>query len=158
MRPRSKIKGSSSSLAVGIIVAIILAIVMVGFYLYPFIFHNRTVTLTKNGMTPNNVEVYNALSTALGNSYRVIALNGTDANGLLVFGSVKDPILFINYSSLYYIQKSALVKVYPPGSMQYWGNLSYDLAVLRLVPAKYHVASAVLMNTTGLDYTGETIR
>jgi hypothetical protein len=115
-----------------------------------------TVTQTKvsYGTTPNNIDIYNALTTTLGNGYKVTLLNGTNASGMLMFGNVGDPQLFINYSFLYFIQHGDLIKVYPPGSTQYWGNLSLDLGVLQIVPAEYHVTAALMVNTTGIYYTG----
>jgi hypothetical protein len=51
---------------------------------------------------------------------------------MLMFGNVGDPQLFTNYSFLYFIQHGDLIKVYPLGSAQYWGNLSLDLGVLQI--------------------------
>ncbi|BCU69834.1 hypothetical protein [Stygiolobus caldivivus] len=139
-----------------IIAALVLVILIasVGGYLYysGFLYQKGvSAPAVPSYVLPNSLDAYNALTDALGNNYRVTLLNGTSGSGFLVFGTVNDPTTFINYSYLYYIEKGDFVKVFPPGSKEY---LPYDLAVLRLVPAKYHVATAVLMNTTGLHYTG----
>jgi len=134
---------------IGVALAIIV-IIAVLFLVLP-LFHHTTPT---KKLTPNQVYVYSSLFKTLGRNFSVIIINGSNANGYLALGTLSNNKLFVNYSYLYYIENgNGTIVLYPPGDRAYWGNLPYNIGVLQLMPP-VGASSAVLINTTGLTYTG----
>jgi hypothetical protein len=126
-------------------VALAIIVIIAALFLVPPLFHHTT---------PNQIYVYSSLLKTLGRNFSVITINGSNANGYLALGTLSDNKLFVNYSYLYYIENgNGSIVLYQPGDRAYWGNLPYNIGVLRLMPP-VGSSSAVLINTTGLTYTG----
>jgi len=122
----------------------IIVIIAALFFVLPLFHHT----------TPNQIYVYSSLFKTLGRNFSVIIINGSNANGYLALGTLSNNKLFVNYSYLYYIENgNGSIVLYQPGDRAYWGNLPYNIGVLQLMPP-VAPSSAVLINTTGLTYTG----
>jgi len=132
-------------------VALAIIVIIAALILVLPLFHHTT---TKK-LTPNQIYVYSSLFKTLGRNFSVIIINGSNANGCLVLGTLSNNKLFVNYSYLYYIENgNGSIVLYPPGDRAYWGYLPYNIGVLQLMPPAMGASSAVLINTTGFTYTG----
>lgn len=132
-----------------VLVIAVIAVVLILFGMLSFLHEIPSSTPSSNALST----AYYALTATLGKSYKVTLNMGPDANASLLVGNLNNHQFYVDYSNLYYIEQGNYIIAYPPGSKEYWGNLSYNLGVLQLT----HVTKgpgAIMSNTDRLYYTG----
>jgi hypothetical protein len=174
--PNYNKKGSKVPAITGILVIVVIVVGVFGYFFLPYkgvpvinlhrgpVINNLipptttstttsyTLIITNYPLSPNEKHILLGLATVLGKSYKIVVYNGFSSEGQLIFGTLFNEPL-INFSYVYFIENESYIQLFSPYS-SYWSNVSYHNWVLQIVPAKPFSAAALMLNTTGLNYTG----